>query len=551
MPPRHHSIKNNNAAFISRIDDIPRTSDSQSVKNTAFYDTTVSTDMKKCYPLHKLSRSTLKGRRTQRLSSQTDGKSCDDDKKKEWVSFHIPEAHPPFNPKTHVDTSTKSIDNVHQNASIVASAKQSVNKPLLRLPEDILDQMQWITDGMVNHSDSFDKNDKLIFRLDSFIREHLSIREESNIMYLELLLGDLIWISNNSADPVDKILAKSEIDLVRKRIKDEEFGFNLSFYILRTEQLLAEYKNITRTSMKTRLFFCGSQSNNSADVRSSFEISRLKTKLLLSYLSISREYIDFSILSKAQKSGGRKSNATGSRIAASDGSNRIPSFLCCDTCGSKNLFFNEDDLTLLCSCGSMMDILDDSPTFKDSERVNMSTRYTYTCRGHFIEAMNCFEGKQNVTISNSILNLIKREIALHNIDIPTKDHVYMFLSENRLSDHYANINLIYLLITNITPPDITDYRTELLEMHDQLEEAYQIVKDNERLNSLNVNWKLYKLLQLLGYPCRKDDFFCLRTTAKQVEHEEKWQEMVEHLSKIYPNATTSGKQKRWRLLKSY
>ena len=120
------------------------------------------------------------------------------------------------------------------------------------------------------------------------------------------------------------------------------------------------------------------------------------------------------------------------------------------------------------------------------------------------------------------------------------------MTEKKLSDYYADINLIYFKITTKNPPDITEYRTELLEMHDQLEEAYMEVKDEERLNSLNVNWKLYKLLQLLGYECKKDDFFCLKTPTKQGEHEQKWFDMIEYLKKKYPNAVTSYGAKRWR-----
>ena len=119
-----------------------------------------------------------------------------------------------------------------------------------------------------------------------------------------------------------------------------------------------------------------------------------------------------------------------------------------------------------------------------------------------------------------------------------------------MSDYYADINLIYFMITGVNPPDITSYRGELLEMHDQLEEAYQEVKDDDRMNSLNVNWKLYKLLQLLDYLCKKDDFFCLKTPAKQGEHEQKWSDMIEYLQHKYPTAITSFGKKRWRHIRT-
>ena len=87
-------------------------------------------------------------------------------------------------------------------------------------------------------------------------------------------------------------------------------------------------------------------------------------------------------------------------------------------------------------------------------------------------------------------------------------------------------------------------------MFDQTEEAYKEVKDFDRMNSLNVNWKLYKLLQLLDYPCKKDDFFCLKTPTKQGEHEEKWEEMIYLLQEKYPDAKTSKGKKRWRYIQT-
>jgi len=119
-----------------------------------------------------------------------------------------------------------------------------------------------------------------------------------------------------------------------------------------------------------------------------------------------------------------------------------------------------------------------------------------------------------------------------------------------MSKQYADINLIHFLITGEKPPDITRYRNELFEYIDQVDEAYEKVKDPIKINSLNVNWKLYKLLQILDYPCRRDDFFCLKTPSKQKEHEETWYNMIEYLSKKYPGARTPNGKPRWRHITS-
>lgn len=356
-----------------------------------------------------------------------------------------------------------------------------------------------------------------------FIDEQIKKKLSSKISTIESLFKDLsylLWISDNSNDPVDKITAEKETAMLRRRIKDIECGSELAIYILRTADMLEEYRKIAEET-NVHTFVRDLRTMDSAKIHR-------KNQIVLEYLRIAKKYVKLENLRKKTRK------------------------LTCDACFSTNLKQSDDDSIYICVCGNEVEILDDAPTFKDSERVNMSSRYTYTCRGHFIEAMNRFEGKQNTEIPEGILDTLRNEMKLHKltIDTFTKDHLYMFLSENRLSDFYADINLIYFLITKINPPDITKYRNELLEMLDQLEEAYKEVKDDDRLNSLNVNWKLYKLLQILDYDCRKDDFFCLKTPTKQGEHEEKWRDMIDYLKTCYPNAKTSNGKPRWRHIRT-
>jgi hypothetical protein len=141
--------------------------------------------------------------------------------------------------------------------------------------------------------------------------------------------------------------------------------------------------------------------------------------------------------------------------------------------------------------------------------------------------MKRFQGRQNTTIDPSVYKILRDEIKAHGLTYKTAtmEHLYEFLESNRLSKHYGDINLIYSVITETPAPDISEYETELLEMFDETEEAYEKVKDPGRINSLNVNFKLFKLLQRIGYPCRRDDFYILKTAVKWCEHESKWDEI--------------------------
>jgi len=358
-----------------------------------------------------------------------------------------------------------------------------------------------------------------------FINEQIKKKLMAKISTLDEMKQDLsalLWILNNSNSPIDKIQANKERDILRRRMQDVEGGFEYALYILKTSDMLEEYKILVAETTNTKSFMkdVGAPKDAAKNFR--------KSQIISDFLRIAKQYISLENVN-------------------------LKKIMICNACYSNNLKESDDSSIFHCQeCGNQVEVLDDAPTFKDAERVNMSSRYTYTCKGHFSESMNRFEGKQNTEISEEVIEILKKEMKLHGLDSTnfTKDHLYLFLSENKLSDFYADINLIYFLITKINPPDITKYRSELLEMFEQLEEAYREVKSDDRLNSLNVNWKLYKLLQLLDYPCKKDDFFCLKTPTKQGEHEEKWYDMIEYLKGKYPKAKTSSGKPRWRHIRT-
>ena len=105
----------------------------------------------------------------------------------------------------------------------------------------------------------------------------------------------------------------------------------------------------------------------------------------------------------------------------------------------------------------------------------------------------------------------------------------MFLSERGISNHYDDLNLIFHIITGESCPDISYLLDALCDDFDRLEVVLEEIKDADRVNSLSVNYKLYKLLQRHGYPCSKDDFYILKTKAKEDEHDAKMREAWDRL----------------------
>lgn len=339
----------------------------------------------------------------------------------------------------------------------------------------------------------FDVKDINIFALDRKIQDklhaHLSTMES-----LERDLNNMLWMIANAVDPADRISAEHRSEILRRRIQDLEFGMKLGLYLLRSAPLLEEYREILNREHESIETF------GSAKKKVHCEADRRKMELRLDFIRIAKEYIN---LSEFEQSLVRSTKLT------------------C-TCGSQDFVVAEECSYTCKVCGCIIEQMEETPLFPDTDRVNMCARYAYSRKTHFTEAIACFQAKESTVVPDAIIEIVEEEMRLHNLtpETLTKNHVSMFLSEQELSNYYMNVPSIYYRITKKTPPDILEYEQRLIDAHEQLEDAYQRVKDPDRVNSMNVYFKLYKLLRREGFFCKPSDFPMLKTKQKRDEHQE-------------------------------
>ena len=347
------------------------------------------------------------------------------------------------------------------------------------------------------------ESEKIQIDLDEYTISHVHQQISTLFKSKKLTLGNLrnefdraLWIEKNGVHETDRKTAQKKIVALRRQIRDLEGSFEYALYLVKTYGILQDYTKLA--SELNKISFLGPRKNSSL-----LDKKNTADALIDEYLRTAREYVQIKNYTQNSKK------------------------LTCLSCNG-NEFQQTNELNYCClGCGEVQEIIDVTPTFRDSNRINMCSRYTYTRKGHFVDAMKRFQGRQNTTIDPSIYKILKDEIKAHGLtyENATMEHIYEFLESNRLSKHYGDINLIYSVITGNPAPDISEYEAELLEMFDETEAAYEQVKDPGRINSLNVNFKLFKLLQRIGYPCKRDDFYILKTAVKWSEHENKWDEI--------------------------
>jgi len=131
-----------------------------------------------------------------------------------------------------------------------------------------------------------------------------------------------------------------------------------NYYIIETAQLLEEYKKILKTPMK--LSFVGKP------VRT----NKVKNKVISDFISIAQRY------SKINISIPNKDN-----------------IVICNNCDNKKLFDVIDNSVYICLlCGSQQEVILHTSSYKDIDRINISSKYTYDRKVHFRDCINQYQG---------------------------------------------------------------------------------------------------------------------------------------------------------------
>lgn len=350
--------------------------------------------------------------------------------------------------------------------------------------------------------------------IDSQIRKALCNQDKS----LRTSVQRLQWISKNSPMQSDRQIAESMLRSCKHNLQDAVYHFNLVYYSLRVDDILMEYNAISSKG-RTNSFVVSKSA-----VLTSNERARM-SKLKSDFIHIAGEYATITKLKRRM----------------------------CEWCNHSEFKFNDDGMCVCKNCHAESDVIEGSVCFKDNERIKMTSRYKYTTQGYFIDAMNCIECKQNKDIS-SVLHVIQEEMKKQrkSVETITLQQMYAIILDLKLKDYYNDVYLIYFKITGKLIFDITSLRSELIEMHAQLDEAFDnVITDAEDDKAQNVYLKLFKLLQLLDYPCKRSDFFFLKDIDNENKHYRNWEKLIHVLNEKYPTTLTSKGKKRWRFIPSF
>ena len=300
-----------------------------------------------------------------------------------------------------------------------------------------------------------------------------------------------------------------------KKIDDIESNRTQNFYLMETAEIINNYEKILRKPKKVS--FMGTVE----------EPDEEKIKLVKQYLNIIKKY-----------------KSKGIPVVITEKSETI-----CENCQKTVDKIDVDGFSVCTNCGKEVRLAASSSSYKDVERVNVGSKYTYDKRIHFRDCMNQYQGKQNSSIAQVVYDALEKQFDLHGLLIKsrnrnekfskiTKNHVLLFLRETGYSKHYEDAVLIHYTLTGKKPPDISQLESKILSDFDQLVETYEkLFQDNfngggmklNRKNFINNQYVLYQLLTRYKFPCDISEFNILKTVERKSYHDEICRKLFSHL----------------------
>ena len=361
-------------------------------------------------------------------------------------------------------------------------------------------------------------NDIDILDIDAKIRLNFKDEESKLIVYKERLCDIRISLElKNIRQRVINTLLETERSL-SEHINDIENNINFNFYVTEVSFLLEKYREILIRPIKMTVM--GKAVKNNKE----------KSKIVSEYMEIAKKYVEIEIISKVKSS---------DKLVDKDFDKIV-----CDNCGNKKDFDAVDSNVYICShCSAQQVILKNISSYRDIDRVNISSKYLYDRKIHFRDSINQYQGKQNSTIETQVYENLEKQFDLHHLLIGdkntnkkerfkniTKEHINMFLKELDYTKHYENVNLIHYNMTGVKPDDIGYLEDKLMDDFDTLIALYdKIFKNINRKNFINTQYILHQLLIRHKHPCKKDDFTILKTIDRKTFHDEIFQRLASEL----------------------
>jgi hypothetical protein len=360
-------------------------------------------------------------------------------------------------------------------------------------------------------------NEAILFRFEYF--------EDSIPLYEQQVEEFILSMEDNSKPDNEIKLIKQKVSKLDEKINDYKKKISYNTYINATKSLLEKYNKVASSSSKGIVFF------KKTKEKEDDHIVNYRLKIIREYLDIAKEYIRLEINQK------------------------IDINFICPGCGMdlSKMFVDQDSGLSLCpSCGYEKESVSYNSTYKDSLRVNSSTRNNYDDCENFRKALYRFQGRQSnrppaklYEQLDAYFTKIKKSVSSEVLKLPitedgkkkgtSREMMFEALSETNNSAYYDDINVILHIYWGWELPNISHVEERIMEDYINTQQVFNSISKKDRNASLNIQFRLYVHLKAVNYPCTKDDFKIQTSRDSLIFHNEIWKQMCEETGiKFHP-----------------
>jgi len=185
---------------------------------------------------------------------------------------------------------------------------------------------------------------------------------------------------------------------------------------------------------------------------------------------------------------------------------------------------------------------------KEGGRSNNSTRNEYSDRLNFEKAIDRYQGNQINKVPDDLYQSFNKHFTSQNF--PAADEVKQLPANERgrrgstthrmlwdalaitgYSDYYEDSNLIGHNYWDWVLPNIKHLVEAMMSIYDKTQRVWNSIPNKERSSSLGTQYRLFKILELLGHECHFDEFKIAEGDSLDL-HEQYWKLMCEQANDV-------------------
>jgi len=203
----------------------------------------------------------------------------------------------------------------------------------------------------------------------------------------------------------------------------------------------------------------------------------------------------------------------------------------CRKCSSTMM---DDDIQgcYVCTrCGMTEQMMEGDLTFKEEQELNIVGQYSYQRKNHFNEWLTQFQGLENTTVPDDIIESVKEEMRKMKKTSLSNNQIRNVLKKLGLGKYYENIPSIANTIIGRVPPKLDQADEERLrKMFSEIQTPFIKHCPSTRKNFLSYGFVLYKFCELLGLDEFLEFFPLLKSKEKLRACDSIWKGICRELS---------------------